>query len=82
MRKLYIAALDFGVGTETKQVFSIPPNANPNPKLGKQRVYYEINNYCATCRIKYPRIILTCSDYKHKIRTTGWQMSKGFNIEF
>ena len=82
MRKLCISALDFGVGTETKQIFSIPSNANPNPKLGKQRVYYEINNYCATCRIKYPKSILTCSDYKHKIRTTGWQMSKGFNIEF
>ena len=81
MRKLYIAALDFGVGTETKQVFSIPPNANPNPKPRKQRVYYEINNYCATCRIKYPKSILTCSDCKHKIRTTGWHSPKEADVK-
>jgi hypothetical protein len=28
--------------TETKQIFSIPPN----PKPRKKRVDYEINNYC------------------------------------
>ena len=51
MRKFCIATLDFDMGTDTKQIFSIPPN----PKQRKQRVYYEINNYCAMCRIKYPK---------------------------
>ena len=65
------------MGTETKQIFSIPPN----PKQRKQRVYYEINNYCATCRIKYPKGILTCSDCKHKIRTTGWHSLKVADVK-
>ena len=45
MRKFCIDALEFGMGTENKQIFSIPPNANSNPKPRKQRAYYEIINY-------------------------------------
>ena len=33
----YMAGLDFGMGTETKQISSIPPN----PKPRKKRVDYE-----------------------------------------
>jgi hypothetical protein len=68
----YMAGLDFDTGMETKQIFSIPSD----PKPRKKRVDYEINNYCATCRIKYPKDILTCSDCKHRIRTTGWRSRK------
>ena len=68
----YMAALDFGMGTETKRIFPIPPN----PKPRKKRVDYEINNYCATCGIKYPKNVLRCSDCYHRIRTTGWHSRK------
>ena len=68
----YIPGLDFGMSTETKQISSIPPVLKPR----KKTVDYEINNYCATCRIKYPKDILTCSDCKHRIRTTGWHSRK------
>jgi hypothetical protein len=81
MRKFSIAALDFGMGTETKEIFSIFRRPNPNPKPRKQRVYYEMNNYCATCRVKYPKGILTCSDGKHKIRTTGWHSPKEADVK-
>jgi hypothetical protein len=67
-----MSALDFDTGTATKQIFSIPPN----PKQRRKRLDYEIHNYCATCRIIYPKGILTCSDCNHKIRTTGWQSRK------
>ena len=67
-----MAGLDFDTGMETKQIFSIPSD----PKPRKKRVDYEINNYCATCRIKYPKDILTCSDCKHRIRITGWHSRK------
>ena len=60
------------MGTVTKQIFSIPPNPAPR----KKRVDYEINNYCATCGIKYPKNVLRCSDCNHRIRTTGWHSRK------
>jgi hypothetical protein len=60
-----------------KQIFSIAPKL----KARKQRVYYETNNYCATCRIKYPKGVLTCSDCKHKIRTTGWHSPKEADVK-
>ena len=71
-RIFYMAGLDFDRETKTKQIFSIPPN----PKIRTKRIDYEINNYCATCRIKYPKGILRCSDCKHRIRTSGWHRSK------
>lgn len=61
-----------GMGTETKQISSMPPDL----KLRKKRVDYEINNYCATCRIKYPKNVLKCSDCNHKVRITGWHSRK------
>jgi hypothetical protein len=52
-----MAGLGFDTGMETKQIFSIASDLKPR----KKGVDYEINNYCATCRIKYPKDILTCS---------------------
>jgi hypothetical protein len=67
-----MAGWDFDTGMETKQILSIPSDPKPRKKV----IDYEINNYCATCRIKYPKGTLRCSDCKHRIRTTGWHRSK------
>jgi hypothetical protein len=41
-----------------------------------RRLDYQIYNYCATCKIKYPKDILRCGDCKYRVRTTGWRRSK------
>jgi hypothetical protein len=68
-----MVGLSLKIGMETKQIiFSV----QPSPKQRRKRIDYEIHNYCATCRITYPKNILRCSDCKHRIRTTGWHRSK------
>lgn len=47
-----MSALDFDTGMETKLIFSIPSD----PKPRKKTIDYKINNYCARCRIKYPKL--------------------------
>ena len=42
----------------------------------RRRLDYEIYNYCATCKIKYPKDILRCVDCNYRVRTTGWHRSK------
>jgi len=58
------------MSTRSKQVLSVQ---SPMPR---KRLDYEIYNYCATCKIKYPKDILKCVDCKYRVRTTGWHRSK------
>ena len=57
----------FNMRTVSKQVLSVQ---------ARRRLDYEIYNYCATCKIKYPKDILKCVDCKYRVRTTGWHRSK------
>ena len=68
-----MVGLSLKIGMETKQIFSGTTKSKAKKKL---RIDYEIHNYCATCRITYPKNILRYSDCKHRIRTTGWHRSK------
>ena len=57
----------FNMRTVSKQVLSVQ---------ARRRLDYEIYNYCATCKIKYPKDILKWVDCKYRVRTTGWHRSK------
>jgi len=57
--------------TERKQALSVQASHMP-----RRRLDYGIYNYCATCKIKYPKDILRCVDCNYRVRTTGWHRSK------
>jgi hypothetical protein len=40
------------------------------------RIDYNFFNYCSTCELKYPKLILRCKDCNQKVRTRPWHRSK------
>lgn len=40
------------------------------------RVDYNFFNYCSTCELKYPKLILRCKDCNQKVRTRPWHRSR------
>jgi len=40
------------------------------------RVDYNFFNYCSTCELKYPKLVLRCKDCNQKVRTRPWHRSK------
>lgn len=71
IRILCMTYLDLGMGEETMQIFSV----QPSPKPRRKRIDYELYNYCATCGVKYSKIVLRCLDCNQRVRSTGWHRS-------
>lgn len=40
------------------------------------RIDYNFYNYCSTCELKYPKLVLRCKECKQKVRTRPWHRSK------
>ena len=40
------------------------------------RIDYNFFNYCSTCELKYPKLVLRCKDCNQKVRTRPWHRSK------
>ena len=40
------------------------------------RIDYKFYNYCSTCELKYPKLVLRCKECKQKVRTRPWHRSK------
>ena len=40
------------------------------------RIDYNFFNYCSTCELKYPKIVLRCKDCNQKVRTRPWHRSR------
>ncbi len=63
--------------SKTEQMSTLHSDTKPRPRM----VDYEIHNFCATCRIKYPKHILRCSECHYRVRTTGWHRSKKIDMK-
>lgn len=40
------------------------------------RIDYNFFNYCSTCELKYPKLVLRCKDCNQKVRTRPWHRSR------
>jgi hypothetical protein len=40
------------------------------------RIDYNFFNYCSTCELKYPKLVLRCKECKQKVRTRPWHRSR------
>lgn len=40
------------------------------------RIDYTFFNYCSTCELKYPKLVLRCKDCNQKVRTRPWHRSR------
>ena len=58
--------------------------ANPVKPKGRKvqrkpipsRIDYNVCNYCSTCELKYPKLVLRCKDCNQKVRTRPWHRSR------
>ena len=52
------------------------------PPAPKGFVNYKVHNFCAVCRIKYPKNIHYCTVCNHKIRTKPWASNYNRNKRY
>jgi len=56
---------------------SVTPNGRKvQGKPVASRIDYNFFNYCSTCELKYPKLVLRCKDCNQKVRTRPWHRSK------
>ena len=61
---------------------SLDPNQPQNDGRKGQRkpipsrIDYNFFNYCSTCELKYPKLVLRCKECKQKVRTRPWHRSR------
>ncbi len=52
-----------------------PMGTKVQTKPISSRIDYNFYNYCSTCELKYPKLVLRCKDCKQKVRTRPWHRS-------
>jgi len=69
----------FGVSQNSKYFTTTPVKPKKmevQRKTIPSRIDYNFFNYCSTCELKYPKLVLRCKDCNQKVRTRPWHRSK------
>ncbi len=69
----------FAVSQNNKYLTTIPVKPKGMKVQRKpipSRIDYNFFNYCSTCELKYPKIVLRCKDCNQKVRTRPWHRSR------
>jgi hypothetical protein len=63
-------------GKSVLPVLLKPMGRKVQRKATRSRIDYNFFNYCSTCELKYPKLVLRCKDCNQKVRTRPWHRSK------